>query len=338
MTIKDVAKKSGVSVSTVSRVLNNHPDVSRDVRERVLAAAEDLHYVPNNSARDLTLARTNAIGVVVRGAENPFFTSLIRSIEEEVEKTDWTMVLHQIRAGEDELLAGAALARSKRLRGLILLGGCFDYSPEQTAMLEVPFVCCTFTNRFGTLDRGNYSSVSIDDAEEAHRAVRCLTERGHRKIAILLDSTTDRSISELRYRGYLEALREAGAKPDPELVIEAGQYDMDSAYRGIRRLLSHRRDFTALFAIADSMAIAAMKALNDEGLRVPEDCSIISIDGIEMSRFTVPTLTTLIQPREEMGAKAVTTLLGMIDGSGGCEHLRFDTQLQTGGTVAPCSA
>ena len=123
MTIKDVAEHSGVSVSTVSRVLNDHPDVSDVVRSRVMEAVRELHYVPNNSARDLVRPQSDAIGLVVRGVGNPFFTAVIRAIEQAGGQAGYTMVLHQIPSGEDELLAAASLARSKKLRGLILLGG-----------------------------------------------------------------------------------------------------------------------------------------------------------------------------------------------------------------------
>ena len=136
MTIKDVAEYSGVSVSTVSRVLNHHPDVSDAVRARVMEAVEKLHYVPNNSARDLVRSQSDSIGLVVRGVGNLFFPSVIHAIEQAADRAGYTLVLHQIRSGEDELLAGASLARSRRLRGLVLLGGCFDYTPEQTAALE----------------------------------------------------------------------------------------------------------------------------------------------------------------------------------------------------------
>lgn len=337
MTIKDVAEYSGVSVSTVSRVLNNHPDVSDAVRARVMSAVRELHYVPNNSARDLVRPQSDAIGLVVRGVGNPFFVAVIRAVEQAVSRAGYTMVLHQINTEDNELLAGASLARSKKLRGLILLGGCFDYTPEQTAALGIPFVCCSFTNSFGSLEKTTYSSVSIDDQAEACRAVRLLTEKGHRKIAVLLDSTHDHSISELRYRGYCQALEEAGIPLEEELVEEIGDFNMAAAYEGTCRLLRRRGDFTALFVIADSMAVAAMKALHDCGRRVPEDCSVIAIDGIDMSAYTIPTLTTLIQPKEAMGAEAVDILLDMIENRGGNRHVRLDTTLRSGGSVCSIS-
>ena len=334
MTIKDVAEHSGVSVSTVSRVLNNHPDVSEAVRSRVLETVRELHYVPNSSARDLVRPQSDAIGLVVRGVGNPFFSSVIRAVEQAVNQAGYTMVLHQIPSGEDEIRAAAELARSKRLLGLILLGGCFDYTPEQTAALEIPFVCCSFTNSFGSLKKDAYSSVSIDDPAEARRAVEVLIRQGHRKIAVLLDSVQDHSISERRYRGYCQALSENGIPLEPDLVAETGAFDMSAAYEGTRRLLARKKEFTALFVIADSMAIAAMKALHDSGRRIPEDCSIIAIDGIDMSSYTVPTLTTLIQPQEAMGEEAVRILVDMVEERAANRHIRMDTTLRIGGSVA----
>lgn len=335
MTIRDVAEHSGVSVSTVSRVLNNHPDVSEAVRSRVLASVQELHYVPNNSARDLVRSQSDTIGLVVRGVGNPFFSAVIRAVEQSVSQAGYTMVLHQINTEDNELLAGASLARSKKLRGLILLGGCFDYTPEQTAALDIPFVCCSFTNSFGSLNKDAYSSVSIDDQAEARRAVEVLVRQGHQKIAVLLNSTHDHSVSELRYHGYCQALAEHGIPLDPDLVAETGDFDMAAAYEGTCRLLEQKKEFTALFVIADSMAVAAMKALHDGGRRIPEDCSIIAIDGIDMSTYTVPTLTTLIQPQESMGEEAVRILLDMVEERAGNRHVRVSTALRAGGSVAP---
>lgn len=333
MTIKDIAKICGVSVSTVSRVLNAHPDVSEANREKVLAVVQELHYVPNNSARDLVKSPTDAIGLVVRGVGNPFFTGVIRAIGEACEAAGYTMVLHQIRSGEDELRAGAELARSKRLRGLILLGGCFDYTPEKIAGLRIPFVCCTYTNSFGTLPADAYSSVSIDDRQEAYKIVKMLTQRGHRNIAVILDSVQDHSISQLRYKGYCQALQECGVEVDPELVEETVTFEMSDGYAGMERLMNRRDDFTAVFVISDALAVAAMKALHDHGKRVPEDCSVAAIDGIEMSSYSIPTLTTLVQPQQEMGEKAVQILVDMIEGRAGNRHLLLDTTTREGGSV-----
>lgn len=333
MTIKDIAVRCGVSVSTVSRVLNDHPDVSDAVREKVLKAVQEVHYVPNNSARDLVKPQSNTIGLVVRGVGNPFFAGVIRSIETAVAQTGYTLISRQIPSGEDEVGTGASLMQSKKLRGLIFLGGCFDYSKEQIAVLKVPFVCCSYTNHFGGLKEKDYSSVTINDQKEAYRAVELLLKQGHRKIAVLLDSIHDHSVAELRYMGYCRALADHGIELDMGLVEETGKFDMEAAYDAMRRLIRRRQDFTAVFIIADSMAVAAMKALSDEGWSVPEDCSVIAIDGIQMSAYTVPTLTTLVQPAEEMGAHSVEILTDMIEKNAGNRHIELETSLRAGGSV-----
>ena len=333
LTIKDIAKACGVSVSTVSRVLNNHPDVSAANREKVLAVVDALHYVPNNSARDLVGTAPNSIGLVVRGVGNPFFTQIIHAIEAACDSAGYTMMLHQIRYGEDELLAGAQLARSKRLRGLIFLGGCVEYTPEQIARLGVPFVCCTYTNSFGSLPAESYSSVSIDDRKEAYQLVSMLTGQGHKKIAVLLDQVNDHSISQLRYQGYCQALADSGIPFDPDLIEETSTFEMADGYRGMERLLKRRSDFTAVFVISDALAVAAMKALYDCGKRIPEDCSVVAIDGIDGSNYTVPTLTTLIQPQEEMGRLSVQILLDILEGRGDPQHIIVDTTIREGGSI-----
>lgn len=333
MTIRDVAAYSGVSVSTVSRVLNGHPDVSDAVRSRVLDAVRTLHYIPNSSARDLIRPQSDVLSLIIRGVGNPFFTDVLQTVERAVNATRFSLISHHISSEGNEITAAAELARSKKLRGLILLGGCFDYTPEQVAGLEIPYVCCSFTNSFGTLNPSAFSSVSIDDQAEARRAVELLTRLGHRRIGILLKSTGDRSVSELRYRGYCQALAQAGIELDLNLIEETGSYSMAAAYEGVRRLLARRTDFTALFVIADAMAVAAMKALSDSGRRVPEDCSVIAIDGIEMSAYSSPTLTTLIQPQAEIGTEAVGILVDILEGRAQHRHIRVATALRAGGSI-----
>lgn len=219
MTIKDIARLCGVSVSTVSRVLNEKPDVSPAVRAAVLEAVRSSNYVPNNSARDLVKISSDAVGLVVKGVSNPFYADIIKAVEREIDAAGCTMVMQQIDISEDEVARGASMEREKKLRGLILLGGRSDYSAQDLGTITVPFVCCSFTNSFGTLSRGEYSAVSIEDEETAARAVRELYRLGHRRIAALVSATDDRSISELRYRGYLRALREFGLEPDDRLAV-----------------------------------------------------------------------------------------------------------------------
>ena len=339
MTIKDIARACGVSVSTVSRVLNNRPDVSDDVRGKVLRAVEDSGYIPNNSARDLVRSRSDAIGVIVRGMGNLFFADMLKTVSREIETSGYTMVLHFIDSDADEVKAGAILEREKKLRGLIFLGGRFDYTPAELALVGVPYVCCSFTNCFGSLKEEDYASVSIDDYMTAYKAVEKLIELGHRRIAAVVPSCSDRSISELRYNGYLAALREHGIDFDSRLLVETGGcFGMAETYDGARRLVESGADFTALFALSDTTAIAAMKALEDRGVRIPEDVSVIGIDGLSVSEYVSPTLTTMIQPAEEMGRESVRILLDMLEGREKPRHLLLPAWLRQGASVRPAEA
>lgn len=334
MTIKDIARACGVSVSTVSRVLNEHPDVSEGVRRRVRAVVESSGYIPNNSARDLVRTQSDAIGVVVRGRGNLFFADMVKIVSREIETLGYTMVLHFIGSDDDEVLAGASMEREKKLRGILFLGGRFDYSRETLAPVGVPFVCCTYSNCFGSLSGQEYSSVSIDDYMTAYRAVRLLIDMGHRRIAVVVPSTEDRSIAELRYKGYRAALADSGIEFDPALLVDTRNcFEMPETYAGTRKLAESGAAFTAVFTLSDTTAMAAMKALEDSGRRVPEDCSVIAIDGLTVSEYSNPTLTTMVQPVEELGRESVRILAEMIAGGGpGC-HLRLEARLRSGGSV-----
>ncbi|MCI7740803.1 MAG: LacI family transcriptional regulator [Clostridiales bacterium] len=333
MTIKDIARACGVSVSTVSRVLNNRPDVSEDVRKRVLATVEAKGYIPNNSARDLVRSRSDAIGVIVRGTGNLFFSEMLKTISREIEKRGYTMVLQFIDSGADEVKAGAILEREKKLRGLIFLGGRFDYTPSELALVGVPYVCCSYTNCFGSLREEDYSSVSIDDYRTAHAAVEELIKLGHRRIAALVPGCSDRSISELRYNGFRAALRDNGIDFDPTLLVQTGGFEMQETYRGMSQLLERGADFSAVFTLSDTTALAAIKALNDHGRHVPEDCSVIAIDGLRVSEYVIPTLTTMVQPVEEMGRQSVQILTDVLEKGAPARHLRLEASLRPGASV-----
>ena len=332
MTIKDIARLSGVGVSTVSRVLNDRPDVSEESRRRVLQVIAECNYLPNNSARSLVRTKSDAIGLVVRGVQNPFYTGIIRAIERDLDAAGCTMVMRQIGSCEDEIKCGAMMEREKRLQGIIFLGGRSDYTPAETALLNVPFVCCSYTNAYGALDPAKYSSVSIADEQEAYRAVMDLAQKGHRRIAALSANPRDCSISQLRCTGYARALRDLGLAPEDGEIICADDFDIESAYRAVTERLKRPADFTAIFAMADDMAIGAMRALRESGRSIPEDCSLIAIDGLTVSEYIYPMLTTLCQPTDEMGAKSVDILMSVIRG-GAHRHLILPTTLRAGQSV-----
>ena len=333
MTIKDIASACGVSVSTVSRVLNNRPDVSEDVRRRVMAAVEAKGYIPNNSARDLVRSRSDAIGVVVRGTGNLFFSEMLKTVAKEIERSGYTMVLHFINSDADEVKAGAVLEREKKLRGLIFLGGRFDYTPAELALVNVPYVCCSYTNCFGSLREEDYSSVSIDDFRTAYAAVEELIRLGHRRIAALVPSCSDRSISELRYNGFRAALRDNGIPFDPALLVETDGFEMPETYQGMCELIERGTDFSAVFTLSDTTALAAIKALDDHGRKVPQDCSVIAIDGLRVSQYVTPTLTTMVQPAEAMGRESVQILTEVLEKGAPTRHVRLEATLRPGASI-----
>jgi len=333
-TIRDVARRCGVAVSTVSRVLNGRPDVSAATREKVLQAMSALDYVPNASARNLVKASSDTVGLLVKGVNNPFFAKLIKVIEREVAMHGYTLELHHMDASENELAVGARLAEERRLIGVLFLGGRFNYSPEELARVGVPCVLCTYTNTFGSLEKSEYSSVAIDDRRAAFAAVDLLISLGHRRIALLADSMEDKSISELRCRGYRDALEAHGIPFSPAITARTGSFsDMRAIYAATCELLERDASFTALFAIADLMALAAVRALHDFGRRVPDECSVVSIDGLELTQYMLPALTTFVQPIEEIGVACAATLADLIEGSGGHRQYTFEPVLRKGESV-----
>ena len=334
LTIKDIARLANVSVSTVSRVLNDRPDVSEESRRRVRAVIAEKHFIPSNTARDLVRVNPDTIGLVVRGMQNPFYTDIILAIESALETAGYTMVMRQIGFSDNEIEAGAVMQREKKLRGIIFLGGRSDYSPEEMARVSVPYVLCAYTNACGTLDKSAYSAVSICDEDAARAAVGKLIESGHRRIAALVADTDDSTISQLRYQGYCRALREHDIPVRDELVFTTGDsFAIEDAYRTMDEALTRTTDFTALFAIADDMAIGAMRALREHGRQIPDDCSVIAIDGIAVSEYIHPMLSTFCQPKTELGAKSVELLLDMIEGRGGHRQLTLPTTFRAGASI-----
>lgn len=331
MTIKDVAKYCGVSVSTVSRVLNDRSDVSERVRSAVMDAVRQLNYVPNNSARDLVMPAADAVGIVIRGHKNQFYGDIVSALERKFKAAGYTVFTENIRHGEDELWAGARFVKSKKLRGVVFLGGQFDYKTSDIEKIGVPFVLCTYTNSFGRLSPESYSSVTVDDAKLGYDVTMRLIESGHKRIAIVLSTVDDRSVSELRYMGYRKALYDSGLIFDPSLLIEAGEYSMGAAKAAMKKALEKGAEFSAVFAISDSIAIAVMKALSELGKKVPDDCSIVGVDGIEMAGYTVPELCTMAQPVRALGEHSARVLIEMMSG-GESEHIILESEFVCGGS------
>lgn len=327
MNIRDIAKISGVGVSTVSRVLNNHPDVKESTRERVLAVIRESNYVPNNSARILKQNNTKNIGVLVKGVFNPFFSELINVIGSKINEKNYTMILQQNDyVLEHEVENIISFVKEKRLQGIICLGGNFiDLDEDSFKNIDVPVVL-TSVNTVSPLGRDKYSTVGIDNLQASYSATEYLIKKGHTNIALMIGEENDFCVSWWRYKGYIKALREYDIEVnDDNLLI--GDYDTKKAYEETLKFLKRRKDITAIFAISDFMAIGAARAVVDSGLVVGKDVSILGFDGMDLSCYYNPGISTIKQPKKEMAEKSVEILFELLKGNGENKHILLDTEL-----------
>ncbi len=315
ITIKDIARMCGVGVTTVSRAINNHPDINEETKAMIMKVIKENHYVPNNSARNLKRSASRTIAVLIKGITNPFFSRMLQVFEQETTRQKYSYILQRVEENQDEIDIAIELEKEKRLRGIIFLGGYFSHSKEKLEQLTVPFVLCTIgmTQEF---DLKNYSSVSVDDFLESYKMVDYLCSIGHRKIAILSASMEDESIGKLRYQGYKKALADHGIPLNENLVrcmkenIET--YTMENGYVVTKELLESGEDFTAIYAVSDSMAVGACRAIVEAGKSVPGDYSVAGFDGLDISYYYNPSITTIRQPVEQIAQESIRILFDLI--------------------------
>lgn len=344
MTIKDIARICGVSISTVSRAINNDPAINEKTRERIMQVVREFNYIPNNNARNLKMAESNTVALIVKGINNPFFQGMFPYFQKELVAAGCDYFLHTISGSADEVYVAEEIAKEKRLKGIILLGGTMDYPDVVLKRIHVPLVLCSVAG-FGVNDPNggsHVSSVSIDDEKEAHKVVSYLCDRGHRQIAMLTGVRGDTNVGMMRLRGYRRALEENGIAYDEDLVAfmdeKNQEYTEANGYQMMTRLLKGRKKFTAVFVIADRMAIGAYKAIYDAGLRIPDDISVVGFDGIELTRYMEPSMTTVIQPVQKMTESSVRLLMDQINGSTERKHLLYEAELHERDSVLDLNA
>lgn len=336
VTIKDIARICGVGVSTVSRAMNNHPDINQETKDMIMQAIEQNNYVPNNSARNLKRTDAKAIAVLVKGISNPLFNRMIKVIEQITQKEKYELVLQHVDDNQDEVTVAIELEKEKRLRGIIFLGGYFTHSEEKLKQISIPFVLSTI-NLEEEDGREVYASVSVDDVKESYRIVDYLIRNGHRRIAVIGSRKDDESIGWLRLQGYRKALEHYHIPADEELVCytqdDMATYGMEAGYEMTERLLNRRADFTALFAMSDRMAVGACKAILDYGGKIPDQYSVVGFDGMDVAQFYNPSITTIRQPVEEMAEATIRMLLDVIRKKNKSRHMVFEGQLIEGQSV-----
>lgn len=327
MNIKDIARLASVGVSTVSRVINDHPDVKDETREKILKIIRESNYIPNNSARILKKNNTNNIGVLVKGVFNPFFAEMINIIGNRINEAGYTMILQQNDyATEDDVDNLIAFVKEKRLQGIICLGGNFlNINDESFQFLDIPVVL-TSVNTLSKESKSKFSSIGIDNILAAKASIQYLIDKGHRNIGILLGEKNDVGISGLRLEGYKKALEENNI-PYSEENVFIGDYDYSGAYRVTKEIINNRKDITAIFSISDIMAVGAAKSVIDQGLQVGEDISIMGFDGMDISKYYNPGITTVKQPKKNMANNSIDLLLALLAKKEDHKHIVFETKI-----------
>jgi LacI family transcriptional regulator len=310
LTLEDIAEKAGVSRSTVSRVVNNHPSVRQDVRERVLQVIRATGYHPNAAARTLASQRSWMIGLVVPRSVSFFFTDpyiprLIQGIAQACNQSNYTLALFLVGTKEDEEKIFPRVSRRGQLDGIILQSGEIgEQLSERLIGSNIPVVIA------GRPSHGDeVSYIDIDNADAAYNAVSHLYRLGRRRIATVR-GPANTTVGIDRLDGYRRGLQERGLQPDAALIAE-GDFSESGGYHAMRQLLQGKPD--AVFAASDTMAVGAMRAAREAGLAIPEDVAFVGFDDIPLAALASPPLTTIRQPIHQFGVNAVEILTDLIE-------------------------
>lgn len=324
--IKEVAERAAVSVATVSRALNSPDVVSADTLQRIRDAIRELDYTPNAQASSLRTSRSRLLIALVPDIANPFFSEIIRGIEQVAKEHRYSVLLGDTGYEEASEDAYAEMIASRQADGLITL---VPRIPRVRIDGRLPVV-----NACEYVTDAAISKVHVDNVAAARNAVEYLVLLGHREIAFIRGREQS-PITEDRERGYRAALRAAGIEPSEQLTA-GGDFSVESGIRATELLFARKRGFTAIFCSNDEMALGAMNAAAACGVRVPDDLSIVGFDDIHMARHFTPPLTTIVQPTREIGQEAARMLLEILDDPDTPPRTRIlPTQLIVRGSTCP---
>ena len=314
VTSKDVAEKAAVSRTTVSLVLNNVGgiQISPETRQRVINAANELGYVPDATAQALASRRTKAIGLVMTRsphhiASDTFLPQILSGMMEVVKDNKLRLLFEYVEE-EHQDYAYLELARAKHIDGMILLTPRLDdLGVQRLEEMEIPTVL------MGEIERSSLYSVDVDNKLAARKAVEYLLNLGHRQVACIAHATATYTAVPDRVQGYKSALLDAGITPDDDLIRYA-DFTPESGYEQMKSLLASPKKFTAVFIASDNVAIGGKAALLDEGMRVPEDISLVGFDDIPWAQFANPPLTTVHLQAQELARRACLVLMDLLKG------------------------
>jgi len=320
-TLKDVALKAGVSLTTASYVINGKGNISEKTAQKVLQAANELGYISNKyPATDKSLMRKNIIGFATSNFKGPFFSELLGYIEESAISNGCLLVAYSTAIISDRC-SPKHIFETHKPNGLILTA----YNISDKVLLK--YSSANFP--IVTLDRkieGDYIfSVTIDNFKGAYDIVKYLLECGHREIAFMGGSYMTYE-TEMRYKGYCEALKEYGIDPSSQIYCQGGRV-IEGGYNTAKLLIAQNRIPEAMFCDNDEMAIGVMKACNEAGINIPEDLSLVGFDDISLATHVKPALTTVRQPIKEWANAAVQTLIMALHGSKTMKHLELSPEV-----------
>ena len=309
-TITDVANLAKVSIATVSRVLNDTGPVSSELERRVLDAVKKLSYQPNKVARSLRRSESLTIGVLIPDSRNPYFAELTKAIEDTCSVEGYTVVLCNTDEQPEKAVKYLDILYQQRVAGLIVVSPG-QILPSLQRLLERGFPLVVADRPLPLLEA---DSVAADNYDGGRQAVQHLIDLGHRRLGFLV---TDRYLETitLRWAGVEDTLRTAGISIKDRCIYDQGNFLPESGYAGAKALLRHSSPPTAIFAFNDLMAYGVLHYAHTHGLHVPDQLSVIGFDDILISSYTVPSLSTVAQPKYELGQKVATFLLRRIQKS-----------------------
>ncbi|MFW6007614.1 MAG: LacI family DNA-binding transcriptional regulator [Halanaerobiales bacterium] len=310
-TILDVAKLSGYSKSTVSRVINGKGPVSKQAENEIKKAMQKLDYTPNYFARGMRTNRTNNIAVLIPDYTNPFYPELIKSIEKVARKNDYVVTVCDTDEKADKELQYIREIVKRNIDGIIFctynrVRKNINYLIQISKKIPVIFMDRVID------DKKEISYVITDGYKGTCNAATYLIEKGRKKIGYIKGSSENRVTKE-RYEGYKEALNIHNIKFDSELIY-TGNFTMESGFKGARELLNSDKKLDAIMAATDVMAIGAIKYLKYSGLQVPDDINVVGFDNISLSSLIEPGLTTIAQPIQKLGKKSTEILIKQMQG------------------------
>lgn len=309
VTISDVARAAGVSTASVSSVINGRARVSATTKERILAAINELGYQINPTARMLRAGRTDAIGLVVPELNQPYFGQLATHLADQLGPMGKHLVVQRSGGSREQELAAASFARLRMYDGVII--SVVGLDPQELERLGFSTPVVLIGERSG---EQRFDHIAMDNQGGAATAVRHLVERDARRIALLggdLHGGID--MSTLRTAGYVAELRACGLEVDERLVVPMPLFDRESGRRAVHSLAADGVLFDAVFAMTDVVALGALRALSELGLRVPEDVQVVGFDNITESAYSTPALTSIDPNKPEIARTALSLLMERID-------------------------